>query len=328
MANVRFQVGSRVRAARPNHPKLSGCAIVATEPDDNDHVCLLWESTAPEPINIKLMRQNKAFLVTPILSPKKKEEEEEETEAVVSINNIQPLLPFENSEYDKEDASLADWKDWGDQLLRLGDAFAAVPYYEIALSKSSVLQVGCTIILQRGGFLKLAEVDYIEDTSVDVTLVDSGEESTISKSSILLCLLDPDADKIQERILLNLARCLFQLADLDDGSQSARPQYLKAAVLSCTLAVTISTFHEGGEERNTLPINLQTALILRAQAQARLSKFAHAFADAKRVAKAGNKQGQKLLQDLERQQKQRIKTDKKLAKEVCKWVQTATGDLA
>jgi hypothetical protein len=318
-----LQVGFVVRAPLPNHPNALGRALVLTDPDEQDNtVCLLWE-IAPTPKSISISSSSKkTFLITPLMHPPKNIEQEETT---ISSQDVKPLLPFEDSCIADDDSlTVAEWKDRGDQLLRLGDASAAASYYEMALSKSSNLQIGSTVITKIGGYPKLAEVDCVEVDSLDVTLVESGEESTITHSQILLCLLEPDAEKCQERILLNLARCLLQLADLDHATSESRPKYLKAAVLACTLALTVISFASGDEP--DIPANSQTAWILRAKAQAALSKWPHALSDAKKVVKAGHKQGRKLLDDIERQQRQKVKTDKKLAKEICKWVETATSD--
>jgi hypothetical protein len=321
-----LQVGFVVRAPLPNHPNALGQALVLTEPDEQDNtVCLLWEPTAPKPKPISIpSSSSKTFLITPLLHPPKNIQQEETT---ISSQDVKPLLPFEDSCIADDDTlTVAEWKDRGDQLLRLGDASAAVSYYEMALSKSSTLQIGSTIITKMGGYPKLAEVDCVDDDSLDVTLVESGEESTITHSQILLCLLEPDAEKWQERILLNLARCLLQVADLDHASSESRPKYLKAAVLATTLALTVISFANDDDEQEIIPANSQTAWILRAKAQAALSKWPHALSDARKVAKAGHKQGRKLVDELERQQRQKVKTDKKLAKEVCKWVGTATSE--
>jgi hypothetical protein len=330
MASSNMEVGSVVRARRPQNPKTTGRAIVATLQDDKS-VCLLWEPFPPKPIlslgGQKSSNENnqKIFLVSPIRA---KEQEGEET--IVNILEVQELLLFEklSSTESSEDSNVSLWKDRGDQLLRLGDASSAASYYEAAISKSSTISIGGTIVVQIKGFPKIAEVDCVEDESVDVTIVDSGDEATIPKSEILLGLLEPDNDKLQERILLNLARCMLHLSEIDTMN---RPGYLKSAVLACSLVVTISPFHEGQEHHaddtnERLSANAQTALLLRAKAQADLSKWPNAMADAKKLIRAGNEQGRKLLESFERKKKQRAKLDKKLSKAVCRWVQTATAE--
>jgi hypothetical protein len=64
---------------------------------------------------------------------------------------------------------------------------------------------------------------------------------------------------------------------------------------------------------------------LRSKAQAALSKFSHAKADLKRLLSLDptNKEGQLLAQKIERQKLIQQRTDKRLAKEVCKWADTA-----
>jgi hypothetical protein len=326
MASSNMEVGSVVRARRPQNPKTTGRAIVATLQDDKS-VCLLWEPVPPKPIQIGGQKSSrncqKIFFVSPIHT-----KEQEGEEIIVEILEVQQLLPFERSnpsESSEEGDSVSLWKDRGDQLLRLGDASSAASYYEAAISKSSTISIGGTIVVQMKGFPKIAEVDCVEDESVDVTIVDSGDEATIPKSEILLGILEPDNDKLQERILLNLARCMLHLSEIDSMN---RPRFLKSAVLACSVVVTISPFHVGQErdDTNELSANVQTALLLRAKAQGGLSKWPNAMTDAKKLIKAGNEQGRKLLESFERKKKQRAKMDKKLSKAVCQWVQTATAE--
>jgi hypothetical protein len=313
-----YQVGSVVRAPWPDHEKSMGKAFVAIVQDD-ETVVLLWEPLPPQPIPSQLQfpSSNRPFLVAPLIPTK-----EQEMETTAPVKDVKRLLPFEETGGDDKCKDVAVWKDRGDQLLRLGDASSAVSYYEIALRNSSLLQIGGTIIIKVGGHLKLAEVDCIDDDSVDVTIVETDDETTIPIALIMLCVQDPDPDHLQERILLNLARCLLLLVDVDVPN---RPLYFKAAVRATTLTFTMASFHNRSDENNTLTANAQMALVLRVRAQAGLSKWAHARQDAKRLIKVGHKDGQKLLADLERQQKNQVKTDKKLAKAVSQWVHTATS---
>ena len=312
-----LQVGTVVRASRPGTLKATGQAVVATEPDDDENdVCLLWEPLHPKPIR-------SSFLIAPKFKSNQSEEEVEEL--TISVDSVQALLPFEqegNGE-PKTTLTIADYKSRGDQLLKLGDPSAAIPYYEAGLSKSHCIEIGGSCILAVQGFPQVAEIDCIDDDSVDVELVASGEERSVKPSQILIAILQDDPEQLQERILLNLSRCLLQVAEL---SPATRPNYLKAAVLACSLVISIAQFHAQNDNNETLPNTAQTALQLRAKAQASLGKWKNALGDAKLLLKqAGNEQqGQRLLHELERQQRIQVKSDKKLAKEVCKWVDTAT----
>jgi hypothetical protein len=312
-----LEVGSIVRAPRPQHPKTTGRAMVATVLDKTS-VELLWESVAPKPIH-KSSKSKKRFLVAPKFS-----KESEDEEFTIGTEQLQELLPFEETSTEEvpENDSIGLFKDRGDQLLRLGDASSAASYYEVALAKSSHVSIGGTVVVPIKGFPKIAEVDCVEEDMVDVTIVDTGDEATIRISEVLISILEPDPDKLQERILLNLARCMLQLSDIDGRN---KPKYLKSAVLACTLAMTLSSFHDD-EDGDPITVNAQTALILRVKAQSGLSKWRNAMADAKRLDKAGNGQGRKLLDSIERQKKQQVKKDKKLSKAVAQWVSTATSE--
>jgi tetratricopeptide (TPR) repeat protein len=294
--------------------------MVATLQEDGKSASLLWEALAPQPISTTSKKTNhKVFMITPSIRSKRQEEEEE---IIANMEEIQELLPFERKIDENLEGSIGFWKDRGDQLLRLGDASSAASYYEVALEKSNDILIGGSIVIQLNFYTKLAEVDCMEDDSVDVTIVDSGEEATISKANILLGVLDSDKDHMQERILLNLARCMIQLSEID---AKHRPNYLKSAVLACSLAISISSFHNQSNEA-TVPANTQTALLLRAKAQSGLSKWPNAVADAKQLIKAGNDEGHKLLESLQKQKKLQGKQDKKLAKEMARWVQTAASE--
>jgi len=168
----------------------------------------------------------------------------------------------------------------------------------------------------------------VDDEEIDVTLVHNQEEKTLKESSVLLAILEDDPTKLQERILLNLARCMLQLSDLDAAN---RPRYLKSAVLASTLAISVSSFRKehgdaADEQPLRLPANAQTALMLRCKAYSG-SRWAMATSDARKLLKSGRdeQQGRKLLVSIERKKNLQSKADKRLAKEICLLVQSATA---
>jgi len=274
------------------------------------------------------------FLVTPNLDRGDGKEEE------VPLSSLDSLLPFELiddnhtgrvSEASSFATTPSAFKEQGDALLRLRDYSAAATRYEAALALTSSIGLGGTIVLNDGtGRPVLAEIDCIEDdVQIDITFVDSGEEKTVHASTdVLLCLMEDDDDRIQERILLNLSRCLLQLADIDGSADHVRAtKYRKAAVLGCTLALSCASYGYGqglGTE--------EKARLIRGGAYLDLGKYKHAVADAKQILKANpnNSQAKKLLRGVERREAQKKRTDKRLAKDVCKWVnkatETASGD--
>ena len=209
--------------------------------------------------------------------------------------------------------------------MRLGDASSAASYYERALQECNCISIGGSVIVNVEGFTKVAEIDCIEDDTVDITIVESGDEKSIKKSSILLGIMESDPDNLQERILLNLARCMLQISSMDNIN---RNKYLKSAVLATTLVITISQFqhdnNHNDESQGTLSNNAQTGLILRCKAWIDLSKYTQAKQDAMKLVKVRNDQGNKLLTTIDRKKTQKAKTDKKLAKEMCRLVQQST----
>lgn len=312
-----LEVGSIVRAPRTTGGKPKGRAMVAMIQDDHS-VCLLWETCIPKSLNGK-----SRFLVAPNLPDKVSLSQDEIT---LNQNLIRPLLDFEAEDTlvpsDCKDriTTIQLWKERGDQLLRLGDPSSAIPYYEKASEESSTISIGSSVICSVAGYPKVAEVDCVDDDTVDLVYLESGEEATIPRSGILIAILEESTDHLQERILLNLARCLLQHSDVD---ASHRPNYLKAAVLACTLVLSMSTFYDadGGSSSD----NSQTALQLRIKAQMGLSKWPHASADCKRLIHIGNPHGHKLLDQVEREKKLQAKRDKKLVKAFSQLVQTATS---
>jgi hypothetical protein len=323
-----WKVGSIVRLSRPNSSKVSSKAMIATFQSDSnmESACLLWEPFPPRPLSAEL---SKPFLISPHISLTHRQRDDGEEEITVSVDQLKGLFAFETEDHTNDinhhtqGSIIYLRKEQGDELLRGGDSSSAASYYEEALRVSSKPSVGSSIIVKVQGYPKIAEVDYMEDDgSMDITLVESEEENTVFMSSVLLTILQPDPDQFQERIL---ARCMLHLADLDTKH---RPKYLKAAVLACTLAMTIDEFQtDPGTENDTSNSTVHTALFLRAKAQGFLSKWPNAMADAKRLIQAGKQeQGNKLLENLHKRKRQQIKTDKKLAKAVAKFVHNVTSE--
>lgn len=316
-------VGSTIRAPLPNHSSFRRKAIIATIQEDDGTVCVFWEDEAPS----SLLSADREMVLSP--SPSENDENPG-VESTVRISDILPLLDFERGTSD--DADISEWKDRGDTLLRLGDASAAVPQYERALelmgSSPQKITIGSVALVKQKGFFKLVQVDCIDLDHVDVTHLDVEEkEETLRLSDIMLAIPKRDGKLVQERILLNLARCFLQLAETTLIPRR-RPSYLKAAVRAASFAFAVSEFRSNMSSANFSSATKPKALLLRSQAQLRLSKFAHARGDAKKVLELdpNNKEASKLLRDIEKRQQKIALADKKLAKEVCRWVQTATTE--
>jgi len=352
---AQFAVGSRVRAPLPNHARATRRAVIAilqqqqqqlsssqqqrmggsasstadTEADDDTTAVVIFEDDCGD-----VSPNNQPFFVT----PKNLETEENEIEATLPLKNLAELLEFETIEEDSAATpSPLKWKERGDALMRLHDHAAAAFYYEKALRGTSRIQIGGTVLVKTdSGHVVAAEIDCIDGDDMDVSFLETGEEATVPKRKSLLAAAEPEGgsgDHLQERILLNLARCMLQLAETT-GVSSRRPQYLRAAVLGCTFVLALCSCHSSAQDGKdnasaASSSNLQlSALLLRGQAQAGLQKFPHAQADFKRLLALDpqHKEGRRQMQLLERQKAKVVKTNKRLAKDVSQWVQSVMHD--
>ena len=310
-------------------------SIVATLPDDDGRISLVHDDLAPAP----LARRGR-FLIAPMFNSVGAQVSE--GEAVSS--DLSPLLAFEDRDCGDD---VAAYKDYGDQLSRLSDYTCAISYYEAALFfNSSKFEIGGTVVVRRKGTAVMAEVDFIENDGgnnilYDVTFLSGQDDATISRKEILLAVWKKDESNLQIKILLNLSRCLLKLADISTRGNSSRVgenmpsancsrqnEYRQATVLGCSIAISICDHRASEGTNNSSELNSlrEKARIVRSRAFLALRKLPNATVDAKKVLvqNATNREAQGLLSEIKATEAYIKLTDRKLSKEVCRWVQTAT----
>lgn len=327
-------------------------SIVAMHSDDTEYLSLVMDDLAPIPLN----GRKEKFLVAPMFNSVGVEVRECEALAC----DVSPLLEFEQEEHNMLDDTIATtnnaqelvqkYKEYGDQLLRLNDYTSAISYYEAALSfvSSKFDNVGGTLVVRRKGHPVIAEVDCVDsdeagNSQYDLTYL-SGEEATVSEKSILLAVWTEDVLSLQTKILLNLSRCLLKLADVDStrgnascvgekigasAASSRRERYRQSAVLGCSIAMALCEYHMlecSDDSAFELDSLVEKARIVRARAFLGLMKMPNATIDAKKVISKNpsNREAQSLLVEIKAVEAHTKSVDKKLSKEVCRWVQTAT----
>lgn len=322
---MQVSVGSRVRVPLVETGKFCRRGIIATVQEADGSACvLLEENVTPVTNSYHHCRLGPTI--------RRQGEDEMDMEVTCAVRRLQPLLEFELASI-QNDTSPRTCKAHGDELLQRGDALAAMEYYQRGIAAySQQLSVGTTIVIKQGGFTKLAEVDCLEaDGSVmDVSLITDGTEVTIGQQEVVTAIPSQDHDRLQERILLNLSRCCLQAIDYVPVQR--KPLYVRGAVLACTVAMDIAQYYESSHdsEPSTSPLTPwsthKTALILRSKAQTQASKLDHAKADLKRLLSIDpdHPEGNRLLRQLEQTIKRKQSSDKKLVKEMCKWVNAAT----
>lgn len=269
--------------------------------DDNDQFLLLWEDVGE---------------FTAILP-----------ESWYSSQEVEPLLEFEELETPLE-ADFSEHKTRGDQLLSLGDAAAAMRYYEHAL-QSIPLQIGCTITLleescrKKSSVLRRAEVDCIEADGVDVTILPGGSEKTIAADQVVLVLLEPDQEFLQARTLLNCARCCLQLAEL---STEIKSHFAQRGVHFCSLCIVILECAEDDNNASAY-FYLQTAFLLRSQALAEKHQYDAALMDLSKLLQLNpdHDVGQRRINLYKRKKEEMKQNEKKLVKAMCGYIQQATS---
>jgi hypothetical protein len=358
-------VGSAVRvtsevsvAARPGSKNALRCmtvarrSIVATPPDENGFISLVQDDLAPEP---KAGRERR-FLIAPLFNSVGVEVQDCE----VTASDVMPLLEFERCDHPRGDSGGDDasalarqFKDYGDQLFRINDFTCAITHYEAALHlvSSKFDDIGGTLVVRRGGHSVIAEVDCIEKDErntfrYDVTF-DSGEDATISQKEVIIAVWADDTSCMQVKILLNMSRCLLKLADIDttrgnasrvgekrsssSSLKSRQERYRLAAVLGCSVAITLCDHCEVEDLVQDSAVEVQSlaekARIIRARACLGLGKMPNAISDVKKVLSQSpsSREADALLSEIKAVEDYNKSVDKKLSKEVCKWVQTATS---
>jgi hypothetical protein len=308
-----FQVGSIVRI--PRGEKWTGKAIISTI-DENDQVNLCWEDVAPQPV-----QPMACFVVTPPIpiSP-------DDVDVTVSKSLLQHLLPFERSiSLDDDDPCV--WKERGDTLLKLGDASSAIPFYERALHLTSRVQIGSTVLIKVKDTVVTAEVDCLEEQTADVTYVASAEEAVVNLKDIGFSISLKDSD-LQIRVLLNLARCLLQLAGFDNSPLSRPSLYREGATLACSFAYVMLLSNDNEQGSSSLASLLTSTLLLRSKAHAGRAKWHLSLSDVDQLLqlKPQSKEGRIWRKELMGLIAQSERANKKLVKSMCQWIQSTTNE--
>lgn len=320
------KVGAGTRAVR-EVLTIARRSVVATE-DERGCISLVQEDIIPTPL-----AGTSHFLIAPTINGSSAQEVDE---CEADVSNVSPLLEFEEVEGASIEGDIALYKGYGDQLFRINDYTWAISYYEAALySVSSTFDVGSVLVVRRSGHSVIAEVDCLENGTFDVTFQSGNEEANISRKAIIMALWTLDVSFLQPKILLNLSRCLLKLADFDSsrsnslGKSSRQDKFRQSAVLGCSAAITICEYHSieaSIESRSELDSLIDKARIVRSRAFMQLRKYPNATADAKKVLvrNATNRDAQGILNEIKAAQAYSKSIDKKLSKEVCRWVQSAT----
>lgn len=331
-----MKVGTQVRApcTTKSGKVVQRRAIVATVDSQNNTACIFWD----DDVLLQFSRDggNTKFLVTPNLPSRDNNAEINENGLddipISDLQSLQTNYAAENVDVTGEN----ELKSFGDESYMLHSYEDAICHYESALhiAHKSAISIGGVVILKVGGHPVLADIDCMEGhTSIDITFCKDGQEQTMPVSKVLLGVstTDKESSFVQAKILLNLARCHLQLADMEAGHDLSRSSaYRKASVLASSLALTCHDYYQHECEQNDTAVFTIKAKFIRARAYVDCGNFRHARADLRAVLKldTNHRASLQLVREIDRKIALKKKADRTLAKQVCKWVEIVSSSSA
>ena len=227
-------------------------------------------------------------------------------EGTVEASKASSLLDFEMDERACGDA--AELKRRGNALFGERDWVNAAAHYERALK---VLKrpptCGSRVLINASNTLKCGTLSDVSPKTVDVMYDEGEDEDDLDRRRVILVVNDAE---LQCSLYLNLAKCALKVSRLRDSTSAA------------TLAGGLASSNEELKARF-----LCSARVVRGRANLAQKKLRHALRDADVAVElnANDAAALALKRDAERAKKLALRENKKLAKEVTQWVETAQG---
>ncbi len=227
-------------------------------------------------------------------------------EGTVEASKASSLLDFEMDESACGDAS--ELKRRGNALFGEKDWVNAAAHYERALK---VLKrpptTGARVLINANSQLRCGTLSDVSTKTVDVMYDDGVDEDDLDRRRVILVVNDAE---LQCSLYLNLAKCGLKVNRLRDSTSAA------------TLAGGLANSTEELKARF-----LCSARVVRGRANLAQKKLRHALRDADVALElnASDAGALALKRDAERAKKLALRENKKLAKEVTQWVETAQG---
>ena len=190
---------------------------------------------------------------------------------------------------------------------------AAAAHYKrclACLKRLHPLSCGAIVLVNSGGALKLGTLSSADDATVDVMYEAGPDDDDLDRRKVLAVAPPPgDARELQLTTYLNLAR---------GGARAGRG---RDAVACATLALGLA------RNDDDLGRHAATALVLRARAHLAQKHLKQALRDSRLAGEAapGDRNVAVLARDVETAKKRALRENKKLAREVTAWVESAQG---
>ena len=226
-------------------------------------------------------------------------------EGTVEASKASSLLDFEMDTRECGDAS--ELKRRGNALFGERDWVNAAAHYERALKVLKRPPTCGSRVLINAGTLKCGTLSDVSTKTVDVMYDDGPDEDDLDRRRVVLVVNDAE---LQCSLYLNLAKCALKVSRLRDSTSAA------------TLAGGLASSNEELKARF-----LCSARVVRGRANLSQKKLRHALRDADTALELNSNDAAALAlkRDAERAKKLALRENKKLAKEVTQWVETAQG---
>ena len=237
-------------------------------------------------------------------------------DVVVSAGAVAPLLDFERVA--ATDCSPAQARLRGNTLFGLGDLSGACELYQKgfeSLTRSRRISVGASVLidlLDDPFAFRSGVVCDVTDDSCAVLLDGSDEETNAGRERLLFIGGDGSEEReLVRAFCMNLGKCSLKLS-----RKAWAVRWFSAA-----LAVA-----QAGETDYLDKLkHVADALAARVNSYLALGKLRRARSDITALLAIDGARGARLLRQWEEQQQARTRQDRRLAKEVAKWVETAVA---
>jgi tetratricopeptide (TPR) repeat protein len=257
-------------------------------------------------------------------------------ESDVVIDRIHHLLPFEEislAELQTLDAN--SLKEYGNDLFRLKDYSKAMEFYQLALQsfhsrqKKSVLAIGTSILIfnhQVGDFY-FGMISSNDEGEGEYEIVLSDDSETTAKESDLIEI--PQQYELQlltRSCYSNLAKCALK-RNLKGWAVRYSSLSLALTRAMISLAQDTGLYDKNEEKRKQLSQFLIDSLYFRGKVFVSACRPRRAKADYQELTTLDPKKGKSLETEIQQFKIKRQKDNRKLAKEIAKWVDSSMGQM-
>lgn len=244
-------------------------------------------------------------------------------ECQVSFGRLRFLEPWEEDVVPSRDPN--ELKEFGNTLFTLKDFTAAMKLYQRAIKEIDAMlvpSVGGNVLISENGDVQMGMISSDLDNDQYEVLLTNNEDEKIYPKSALICLpAEQSLLLLLRSVYMNLSRCAMK-----KSFKGWAVHYTSMAIAIVQTMLTDSTDrHNNASATSTeLQKQLNDGLYLRAKALLTACRPARAKLDAQQLRINGDvKRAEQLEKEISTFKQQRQKQDRRLAKDIAAWIDTA-----